>query len=53
LGVTIEIFWPRRWFINVDFPAFGGPTIATMPDLTGFSKRSIAFRKIIIISEGQ
>src|SRR6266403_4605460 len=31
--VTIAIFCPTRRFTNVDFPAFGRPTIATNPDL--------------------
>ena len=31
LGVTIEIFAPTRRFNNVDFPAFGAPIRATVP----------------------
>ncbi len=29
----MAIFCPITWFINVDFPTFGRPKIATNPDL--------------------
>jgi hypothetical protein len=48
-GVTIEIFCPNKPFINEDLPAFGGPTIATMPDLIVSS--CISLKKILMIIE--
>jgi hypothetical protein len=30
---VMAIFCPIKWFINVDFPTFGLPIIATNPDL--------------------
>jgi hypothetical protein len=33
LELTMDSFSPTNWFMSVDFPTFGEPTILTKPDL--------------------
>ena len=33
LLLVIAIFWPIRWFMSVDFPTLGRPTMTAYPDL--------------------